>query len=306
MAELATPQNPSGAKLIDGKVYAERLRGRVAEEVAQLRRDHGIQPGLAVVLVGDDPASQIYVRSKGEHSLAAGMHSVTHRLPDNADQDELLKLVADLNADPLIHGILVQLPLPKHLDEKSVLAAISPDKDVDGLHVVNAGRLASGLPGLYPCTPMGSMILLRETLGDLTGKRAVVVGRSVLVGRPIAQLLLQADCTVTIAHSRTKDLPAVCREADILVAAVGRPRMIRGDWIKPGATVIDVGINRVPFDDPEKAAAGRTKVVGDVHFKEASQVAGAITPVPGGVGLMTVAVLLQNTVTAARRLAGLE
>jgi methylenetetrahydrofolate dehydrogenase (NADP+)/methenyltetrahydrofolate cyclohydrolase len=301
MAELAPT-----AKLIDGKVYAERLRGRVAEEVAQLRRDHGLQPGLAVVLVGEDPASQIYVRSKGEHSLAAGMHSVTHRLPDNTGQEELLKLVADLNADPLIHGILVQLPLPKHLDEKAVLAAISPDKDVDGLHVVNAGRLASGLPGLYPCTPMGSMILLRETLGDLTGKRAVVVGRSVLVGRPIAQLLLQADCTVTIAHSRTKDLPAVCREADILVAAVGRPRMIRGDWIKPGATVIDVGINRVPFDDPEKAAAGRTKVVGDVHFKEASQVAGAITPVPGGVGLMTVAVLLQNTVTAAKRLAGLE
>jgi len=300
MAELAPT-----AKLIDGKVYAERLRGRVAEEVAELRRDHGLQPGLAVVLVGDDAASQIYVRSKGEHSLAAGMHSVTHRLPENTDQDELLKLVADLNADSLIHGILVQLPLPKHLDEKAVLAAISPDKDVDGLHVVNAGRLASGLPGLYPCTPLGSMILLRETLGDLTGKRAVVVGRSVLVGRPIAQLLLQADCTVTIAHSRTKDLPAVCREADILVAAVGRPRMIRGDWIKPGATVIDVGINRVPFDDPEKAAAGRTKVVGDVHFKEASQVAGAITPVPGGVGLMTVAVLLQNTVTAARRLAGL-
>lgn len=298
MAELA--------KLIDGKIYAERLRAQVAEEVAQLRHDHGLQPGLAVVLVGHDPASQIYVKSKGEHSLAAGMHSVTHRLPDNTGQDELLKLVADLNADPLIHGILVQLPLPKHLDEKSVLAAISPDKDVDGLHVVNAGRLASGLPGLYPCTPMGSMILLRETLGDLTGKRAVVVGRSVLVGRPIAQLLLQADCTVTIAHSRTKDLPAICREADILVAAVGRPRMIRGDWIKPGATVIDVGINRVPFDDPEKAAAGRTKVVGDVHFKEASEVAGAITPVPGGVGLMTVAVLLQNTVTAAKRLAGLE
>lgn len=306
MAELASPPNPPGANLIDGKIYAERLRGLVAEQVAQLRRDHGLQPGLAVVLVGEDPASQIYVRSKGEHSLAAGMHSVTHRLPDNTGQDELLKLIADLNADPLIHGILVQLPLPKHLDEKSVLAAISPDKDVDGLHVVNAGRLASGLPGLYPCTPMGSMILLRETLGDLTGKRAVVVGRSVLVGRPIAQLLLQADCTVTIAHSRTKDLPAVCREADILVAAVGRPRMIRGDWIKPGATVIDVGINRVPFDDPEKAAAGRTKVVGDVHFKEASQVAGAITPVPGGVGLMTVAVLLQNTVTAAKRLAGLE
>lgn len=301
MAELAPT-----AKLIDGKVYAEALRAQVAEDVAQLRRDHGLQPGLAVVLVGEDPASQIYVKSKGEHSLAAGMHSVTHRLPADADQAEVLKLVADLNADPLIHGILVQLPLPKHLDEKAVIAAISPDKDVDGLHVVNAGRLASGLPGLYPCTPLGSMILLRETLGDLTGKRAVVVGRSVLVGRPIAQLLLQADCTVTIAHSRTKDLPAVCREADILVAAVGRPRMIRADWIKPGATVIDVGINRVPFDDPEKAAAGRTKVVGDVHFKEACQVAGAVTPVPGGVGLMTVAVLLQNTVTAAKRLAGLE
>jgi methylenetetrahydrofolate dehydrogenase (NADP+)/methenyltetrahydrofolate cyclohydrolase len=300
MAELAPT-----AKLIDGKVYAERLRAQVGEEVAALRRDHGLQPGLAVVLVGEDPASQIYVKSKGEHSLAAGMHSVTHRLPADAEQAEVLKLVADLNADPLIHGILVQLPLPKHLDEKAVIAAISPDKDVDGLHVVNAGRLASGLPGLYPCTPLGSMILLRETLGELSGKRAVVVGRSVLVGRPIAQLLLQADCTVTIAHSRTKDLPAVCREADILVAAVGRPRMIRGDWIKPGATVIDVGINRVPFDLPEKAAAGRTKVVGDVHFKEAMQVAGAVTPVPGGVGLMTVAVLLQNTVTAAKRLAGL-
>jgi methylenetetrahydrofolate dehydrogenase (NADP+)/methenyltetrahydrofolate cyclohydrolase len=294
------------ANLIDGKVYAERLRGKVAEEVTRLRHDHGLQPGLAVVLVGEDPASQIYVRSKGEHSLAVGMHSVTHRLPDNTELPELLKLIGDLNADPLIHGILVQLPLPKHLDEKAVLAAISPDKDVDGLHVVNAGRLASGLPGLYPCTPMGCMILLRETIGDLTGKRAVVVGRSVLVGRPIAQLLLQADCTVTIAHSRTKDLAAVCREADILVAAVGRPRMIRGDWVKPGAAVIDVGINRVPFDDPEKAAAGRTKVVGDVHFKEAGEVAGWITPVPGGVGLMTVAVLLQNTVTAAKRLAGLE
>jgi methylenetetrahydrofolate dehydrogenase (NADP+)/methenyltetrahydrofolate cyclohydrolase len=299
-------ESASGAQLIDGKLHAERLRAQVAEEVGRLRRDHGLQPGLAVVLVGEDPASQIYVRSKGEHSLGAGMHSVTHRLPADTALDELLKLVADLNADPLIHGILVQLPLPKHLDEKTVLAAISPDKDVDGLHVVNAGRLASGLPGLYPCTPMGCMLLLRETLGDLTGARAVVVGRSVLVGRPIAQLLLQADCTVTIAHSRTRDLPAVCREADILVAAVGRPRMIRGDWIKPGATVIDVGINRVPFDDPDKAAQGKTKVVGDVHFKEASQVAGWITPVPGGVGLMTVAVLLQNTVTAAKRLAGLE
>ena len=293
------------AKIIDGKIYAERLRAQVAEEVARLKADHGLQPGLAVVLVGEDPASQIYVRSKGEHSLAVGMHSVTHRLPAEATQDELMALVAALNADPAIHGILVQLPLPKHLDEKAVLMALDPDKDVDGLTMVNAGRLASGLPGLYPCTPMGCMILLRETVGDLTGKRAVVVGRSMLVGRPVAQLLVAADATVTIAHSRTQDLPAVCREADILVAAAGRPRMIRGDWIKPGAAVIDVGINRVPFDDPIKAAEGRTKVVGDVHFKEASQVAGWITPVPGGVGLMTVAVLLQNTLTAAKRLAGL-
>jgi methylenetetrahydrofolate dehydrogenase (NADP+)/methenyltetrahydrofolate cyclohydrolase len=300
MTELA-----SKAQIIDGKIYAEQLRAGVAEEVARLIAEHGLQPGLAVVLVGDDPASQIYVRSKGEHSLAVGMHSVTHRLPESATQDELMALVRALNADPAIHGILVQLPLPKHLDDKAVLAELSPDKDVDGLTMINAGRLASGLPGLFPCTPMGCMILLRETVGDLTGKRAVVVGRSVLVGRPVAQLLLAADCTVTIAHSRTKDLPAVCREADILVAAVGRPRMIRGDWIKPGAAVIDVGINRVPFDNPEKAAQGKTKVVGDVNYKEALDVAGWVTPVPGGVGLMTVAVLLQNTVTAAKRFAGI-
>ncbi|HEY3951171.1 bifunctional methylenetetrahydrofolate dehydrogenase/methenyltetrahydrofolate cyclohydrolase FolD [Phenylobacterium sp.] len=293
------------AQLIDGKVYAERVRAEVAAEVAELKANHGLQPGLAVVLVGDDPASQIYVRSKGEQSLAAGMHSVTHRLPEDTTQAELERLVAELNVDPLIHGILVQLPLPKPLDEKPVLAMLTPDKDVDGLTVANAGRLANGLPALVPCTPMGCMIMLRETMGSLAGKRAVVVGRSVLVGRPIAQLLLQADCTVTIAHSRTADLPGVCREADILVAAVGRPRMIRGDWIKPGAAVIDVGINRVPFDDPVKAAEGRTKVVGDVAFKEASEVAGWITPVPGGVGLMTVAVLLQNTVKAARMQAGL-
>jgi methylenetetrahydrofolate dehydrogenase (NADP+)/methenyltetrahydrofolate cyclohydrolase len=296
----------SFAKLIDGKVYAERLRAQVALDVAAFRAEHGVQPGLAVVLVGDDPASQIYVRSKGEQSLAAGMHSVTHRLPADTAQHDLLRLVGELNVDPLIHGILVQLPLPRHLDERVVLAAINPDKDVDGLHVVNAGRLAAGQPALTPCTPLGCMILLRETVGDLTGLRAVVVGRSVLVGRPIAQLLLQADCTVTIAHSRSRDLPAICREADILVAAVGRPRMIKGDWIKPGAAVIDVGINRVPFDDPVKAAAGRTKVVGDVDFKAASQVAGWITPVPGGVGLMTVAVLLRNTLVAARRQLGLE
>jgi methylenetetrahydrofolate dehydrogenase (NADP+)/methenyltetrahydrofolate cyclohydrolase len=298
------PESP--ANVIDGKVYAERLRAQVAAEVAELHARDGLQPGLAVVLVGDDPASQIYVRSKGEHSLAVGMHSVIHRLPEDTTQDDLLRLVRDLNDDPLIHGILVQLPLPRHLDEKAVLLALNPDKDVDGLTMINAGRLASGLPGLYPCTPMGCMILLRETVGDLTGLRAVVVGRSMLVGRPVAQLLLQADCTVTIAHSRTRDLPAVCREADILVAAVGRPRMIKADWVKPGAAVIDVGINRVPFDDPVKAAAGRTKVVGDVDFKAVSQVAGWITPAPGGVGLMTVAVLLRNTLTAARRQAGLE
>jgi methylenetetrahydrofolate dehydrogenase (NADP+) / methenyltetrahydrofolate cyclohydrolase len=294
------------AQIIDGKILSERLRAEVAVEVEALRKTHGLQPGLAVVLVGEDAASEIYVRSKGEHSRAVGMHSVTHRLPADTSQTELLTLVADLNADPLIHGILVQLPLPKPLDERAVLAAIDPDKDVDGLHVVNAGRLASGLPALTPCTPLGCMIMLRETLGDLTGKRAVVVGRSVLVGRPVAQLLLQADCTVTIAHSRTRDLEGVCREADILVAAVGRPRMIKASWIKPGATVIDVGINRVPFDDPEKAAQGKTKVVGDVAYKEAAQVAGAITPVPGGVGLMTVACLLKNTVTAAKRIAGIE
>jgi methylenetetrahydrofolate dehydrogenase (NADP+)/methenyltetrahydrofolate cyclohydrolase len=293
------------ARIIEGAPVAERLRASVATEVARLRAEHDLQPGLAVVLVGDDPASQAYVKSKGEKSLAVGMHSVTHRLPADTAQDELIRLVADLNADPLIHGILVQLPLPGRLDEKAVIAAIDPDKDVDGLHVINAGRLASGLPALTACTPVGCMVLLRETLGDLTGLNAVVVGRSLLVGKPIAQLLLAADCTVTIAHSKTRDLPAVCRGADILVAAVGRPRMIRGDWIKPGATVIDVGINRVPFDNPEKAAAGKTKIVGDVDYKEALQVAGAITPVPKGVGPMTVACLLQNTLTAAKRQAGL-
>jgi methylenetetrahydrofolate dehydrogenase (NADP+)/methenyltetrahydrofolate cyclohydrolase len=304
MAE--SPVQSPTAKVIDGKIYAERVRAQVAEEVAQLKAEHGLQPGLAVVLVGDDPASQIYVRNKGEQSRAAGMHSVTHLLPADTPQDVLMRLVAELNDDPLIHGILVQLPLPKHLDEKAVLMVLNPEKDVDGLTMINAGRLASGLPGLYPCTPVGSMILLREAVGDLTGLNAVVVGRSMLVGRPIAQLLLQADCTVTIAHSRSRDLPAICRQADVLVAAVGRPRMIKGDWIKPGAAVIDVGINRVPFDDPVKAAAGRTKVVGDVDFKQASQVAGWLTPAPGGVGLMTVAVLLQNTVSAAKRLAGIE
>jgi methylenetetrahydrofolate dehydrogenase (NADP+)/methenyltetrahydrofolate cyclohydrolase len=255
--------------------------------------------------VGEDPASQIYVRSKGEQALAAGMHSVTHRLPTETSQGDLEALVARLNADPEIHGVLVQLPLPAHLDESRVIATLDPDKDVDGLTVTNAGRLVAGLPALVACTPMGCMILLKRTLPELSGKRAVVVGRSLLVGKPISQLLLAADCTVTMAHSRTRDLSDLCREAEILVAAVGRQRMIKGDWIRPGACVIDVGINRVPFDDPEKAAQGKTKVVGDVDFKTAREVAGWITPVPNGVGPMTVAVLLSNTVTAAKRQAGL-
>jgi methylenetetrahydrofolate dehydrogenase (NADP+)/methenyltetrahydrofolate cyclohydrolase len=293
------------AQIIDGKVLAEGLRAKVTAEVTALVRDHGLKPGLAVVLVGDDPASQIYVRSKGEQSLAAGMHSVTHRLLPETTEEALIGLVRTLNADPSIHGILVQLPLPKHISEARVLAALDPDKDVDGLTVTNAGRLASGLPALVPCTPTGCMVMLRETLGDLTGKRALVMGRSILVGKPLAQLLLAANCTVTIAHSRTVDLAERCREAEILCAAIGRPQMIKGDWIRPGATVIDVGVNRVPFRDPVAAAAGKTKVVGDVDFKAASKVAGWITPVPGGVGLMTVACLLQNTLTAAKRIAGL-
>ncbi len=295
----------TGAKIIDGKACAERLRERVREDVARTWTEHGLKPGLAVVLVGDDPASQIYVHSKGEQSLAIGMHSVTHRLPADTPQAELEALVGRLNADPAVHGILVQLPLPPGLDAASVVAAIDPDKDVDGLTVINVGRLASGLPGLAPCTPLGCLILLHEALGALDGLDAVVLGRSVLVGRPVAQLLLGANCTVTVAHSKSRDLPAICRRADVLVAAVGRPGMVRGDWIKPGAAVIDVGINRVPFRDPVKAAAGKTKVVGDVAFKEAAQVAGWITPVPNGVGPMTVACLLRNTLTAARRQAGL-
>jgi methylenetetrahydrofolate dehydrogenase (NADP+)/methenyltetrahydrofolate cyclohydrolase len=301
---LSEPQ--STARLIDGKAYAERLRGEVAAEVARLKSEHGLIPGLAVVLVGDDPASAVYVRSKGEQTLAVGMYSETHRLPAETAQADLEALVRTLNADPKIHGVLVQLPLPSGLDTAAVIAAVDPDKDVDGLSVVNAGRLASGLPALTSCTPAGCMILLHDVIGDLTGKRAVVIGRSNLMGKPMAQLLLQADCTVTIAHSRTRDLPAVCREADILVAAVGRPEMVKADWIKPGAVVIDVGINRVPSKDPEKAAAGKTRLVGDVAFAEAQAVAGAITPVPGGVGPMTIASLLRNTLIAAKRLHGLD
>jgi methylenetetrahydrofolate dehydrogenase (NADP+) / methenyltetrahydrofolate cyclohydrolase len=293
------------AEIIDGRVLAAVVTERVAAEVAQLKREHNLTPGLAVVLVGDDPASHIYVASKEAQSRAAGMHSVTHRLPAETSEAKVIALVRALNADPAIHGILVQSPPPPHIDETRVLAVLDPDKDVDGLTVTSAGRLASGLPALTPATPTGCMIMLRETLGDLTGKRALVVGRSILVGKPLAQLLLGANCTVTIAHSRTVDLPARCSEAEILCVAIGRPEMVTGDWIRPGATVIDIGVNRVPFRDPAAAAAGKMKVVGDVHRKSALQVAGALSLVPGGVGMMTVACLLQNTVTAAKRIAGI-
>ena len=295
---------PARASLIDGKAFSQTLVERVAAAAARLEAAHGVKPGLAVVIVGEDPASQLYVRNKGETTLKAGMRSDTHRLPDTTTQEELLALIAALNADAGIHGILVQLPLPKAIDSAAVLDAIDPDKDVDGFHVVNVGRLAVGLPGMVPCTPLGSLMMLKDQLGDLSGLNAVIVGRSNIVGKPMAQLLLAESCTVTIAHSRTRDLPALCRTADILVAAVGRPEMIKGDWIKPGATVIDVGINRVPSRDPVKAAEGKTRVVGDVDFNEAVEVAGRITPVPGGVGPMTIACLLANTYTAACRSIG--
>ena len=288
------------AQLIDGKAFAAKLREAVGAEVAALQADHGVTPGLAVVIVGEDPASAVYVRNKGEATRAAGMRSDTHRLPADTTEAELLTLVAELNADDGIDGVLVQLPLPDHIDAGAVLAAIDPDKDVDGFHVINAGRLAVGRPGLTPCTPLGCLLLLEDALGSLAGLEAVVIGRSNIVGKPVAQLLLAADCTVTIAHSRTRDLPEVCRRADILVAAVGRPEMVRGSWIKPGATVLDVGVNRVPSRDPEAAAAGKMRLVGDVAFAEAVETAGRITPVPGGVGPMTIACLLRNTVSAAR------
>lgn len=297
---------PAHAILIDGKAYAAALVDRVAAAAARLEANEGVKPGLAVVIVGEDPASQIYVRNKGETTLRAGMRSDTHRLPDTISQEDLLALIATLNADADIHGVLVQLPLPKHIDSSVVLDAIDPDKDVDGFHVVNAGRLAVGLAGMVPCTPLGSLMLLKDQLGDLTGLNAVIVGRSNIVGKPMAQLLLAENCTVTVAHSKTRDLAALCRTADILVAAVGRPEMIKGDWIKPGATVIDVGINRVPSADPVKAAEGKTRVVGDVAFKEAVEIAGRITPVPGGVGPMTIACLLANTYSAACRSIGVE
>jgi methylenetetrahydrofolate dehydrogenase (NADP+)/methenyltetrahydrofolate cyclohydrolase len=278
------------ANLIDGKAFAQKLLGEIAAEVAGLPAP----PGLAVVLVGEDPASQVYVRNKARTTVQAGMRSFEHRLPASVPQAELLALVAALNADPAVDGILVQLPLPAGLDTAAVIAAIDPDKDVDGLTVINAGRLAAGLPGLVPCTPLGCMLLLQDALGELAGRHAVVIGRSNLVGKPVAQLLLAQNCTVTIAHSRSRDLPAICRSADILVAAAGRPRMVGADWIKPGAAVIDVGINRVPAGD------GKTRLVGDVDFDAACEVAGWITPVPGGVGPMTIACLLRNTLTAAK------
>ncbi|MBY0429788.1 MAG: bifunctional methylenetetrahydrofolate dehydrogenase/methenyltetrahydrofolate cyclohydrolase FolD [Rhodospirillales bacterium] len=282
------------ARIIDGKAYAAGLVEKVAAEVAALKHEHGTVPGLAVVLVGEDPASQVYVRNKVKQTTATGMNSIEHRLSAATGESELLALIERLNADPAVHGILVQLPLPKHIDESKVLATIDPDKDVDGFHIINVGRLQTGLPGLIPCTPRGCLMLLKDMLGDLSGLRAVVVGRSNIVGKPMAALLLKESCTVTIAHSRTRDLAGECRRADILVAAVGRPEFIRGEWIKPGATVIDVGINRISLAD------GKTKLVGDVNFAEARQVAGAITPVPGGVGPMTIACLLQNTVDAFR------
>ena len=281
------------AAIIDGKAFAEGLRSRVAEAAAAFAGEVGRKPGLAVVLVGEDPASQVYVRSKGKATLAAGMESFEHRLPKTISQDELVSLVERLNADERVDGILVQLPLPSQIDEQAVIASIDPAKDVDGFHVINAGRLAVGQQALVPCTPLGCLMLLKDRLGDLTGLEAVVIGRSNIVGKPMAQLLLGENCTVTAAHSRTRNLPEVVRRADIVVAAVGRPAMVKGDWLKPGATVIDVGINRVDG-----------KLVGDVDFASASNVAGAITPVPGGVGPMTIAVLLRNTLVAAHARAG--
>jgi len=287
------------ARIIDGKQIAAELRGRVADEVARVQRDHDLTPGLAVVLVGNDPASEVYVRSKHKQSQAAGMASFEHVLPADVAQDKLLALISRLNRDPAVHGILVQLPLPKGFDTEAVIAAIDPAKDVDGLHPNNAGRLAGGLPALSPCTPLGCIILTKSVHESLEGMDALVIGRSNLVGRPLVQLLLNENATVTIAHSRSRDLPELCRHADLVYAAVGRPEMVRGDWIKPGATVIDVGITRLPGSDC------KTRLVGDVAFTEALATAGAITPVPGGVGQMTVACLLVNTLRAACAIRGL-
>ncbi len=284
------------ARIIDGKAAAAALREQIAAEVARLTGEHELQPGLAVVLVGEDPASQVYVRNKGKQTVEAGMRSVEHRLDESVSEDELLALVGTLNVDPEINGILVQLPLPDHIDAQRVIEAIDPAKDVDGFHPINVGGLSTGDPrALVPCTPFGCLLMLRDNVPEgLSGQNAVVVGRSNIVGKPMAQLLLRESCTVTIAHSRTRDLPGLCRSADILIAAVGRPEMVRGDWVKPGAVVIDVGINRVAVPGQDKG-----RLVGDVAFDEAAEVASAITPVPGGVGPMTIACLLRNTVVAA-------
>ena len=286
-------------KIIDGKVIAADLRARVAAEVARVKRDHGLTPGLAVVLVGNDPASEVYVRNKAKQTEAAGMASFEYKLAADTAQADLLALIAKLNADPAVHGILVQLPLPKGLDTQAVINAIDPAKDVDGLHPINAGRLATGLTALTPCTPLGCIILAKTVHTSLEGLNAGIIGRSNLVGRPLVQLLLNENATVTIAHSRTRDLANICRQADLLLAAVGKPEMVKADWIKPGATVIDVGINRVTGAD------GKSRLVGDVAYQEAAQVAGAITPVPGGVGPMTIACLLVNTVRAACAIRGI-
>ena len=290
------------AEVIDGKAFAAQLRERVGVQAAKFEEQAGRKAGLAVVLVGEDPASQVYVRSKHKATVAANMESFEHRLPADTSDADLLALVERLNNDTAVDGILVQLPLPGHLDEQAVIAAISPDKDVDGFHVINAGRLAVGQTGFVPCTPLGCMMLLADRLGDLSGLEAVVIGRSNIVGKPMAQLLLDANATVTIAHSRTKDLPGVVRRADIVVAAVGRPEMVKGDWLKGGATIIDVGINRLP---PEPGS-DKGRLVGDVDYAAAQNVASAITPVPGGVGPMTIAVLLRNTLVAAHRNEGLD
>ena len=286
--------------IIDGKAFATELRGRVATAVSRLQSSHGLIPGLAVVLVGEDPASEVYVRNKGKQTVEVGMASFEHRLSDQTTEGELLVLIDQLNSDPTVHGILVQLPLPAQINTHAVINAIDPDKDVDGFHLINVGRLTTGESGLVPCTPLGCMMLLRAYAGDLSGQNAVIVGRSNIVGKPMAALLLAAHCTVTVAHSRTKDLTDVCRQADILIAAVGRAEMIQGDWIKPGATVIDVGINRIDGEN------GKKRLVGDVEFASASAVAGAITPVPGGVGPMTIACLLRNTVQAACAANGID
>jgi len=286
--------------IIDGKAFSEKLRAEITRKVDLLKKNHSLTPGLAVVLVGEDPASEVYVRSKGKQTMEVGMNSYAHKLSAETSQEDLLELIDRLNSDLNVHGILVQLPLPGHIDEALVINSVAADKDVDGFNLSNVGNLATGAEGIVPCTPLGSMMMLKDHLGDLSGMKAIVVGRSNIVGKPMAALLLKENCTVTIAHSRTRDLAAECRQADILIAAVGRPEMVKGDWIKPGATVIDVGINRIETED------GGKKLVGDVEFESASKVAGAITPVPGGVGPMTIACLLHNTLQQACRLNGIE